>query len=110
MKTSPVSPSEADPAGMAYRQIHLSGRRPRRAAGGPATYDRPTDFFIGSRSLIDLLLFRRRERFADDVVGVVQHTREHSARRDTSAQSRATKGPKGLVAVEDARARVLYSI
>jgi len=81
----------------------LSGRRPRRAAGGPATYDRPTDFFIGSRGLIDLLLFRRREQFADDVVGVVQHTREHSARQGQKVR-------KVSVAVEDTRARVLYSM
>lgn len=58
-----------------YRQIHLSARRPRRAAGGPFTYDRPTDFFISACDLIDLLLFVREAIWRRHCQGC-QHARE----------------------------------
>lgn len=56
---------------VAHRQIHLSERRPRRAVGGPSTYDRPTDFFIIAHDPWLTYYYSSEGRFDDDVVKVV---------------------------------------
>lgn len=60
MKTSPASPFDSIPRERcASADSFVRETSASHAVGGPSTYDRPTDFFIGAHDLIDLLLFLR---------------------------------------------------